>query len=162
MLPPFPITLHLITSTCPKTPLFYELLSVSCVLALEPWLQFALLTRAYPSVLFACMRVCILSCVPLFGTPWTVAHQAPLFMGFTRQEYWSGVPFPPPGDLPSPGTELASSALADRFFTTEPLGKPFFLQTLCYPHPLPPPTRTSSNLHTLALSSPQHFAFSLS
>ena len=43
--------------------------------------------------------------VQLFATPWTVAHQAPLFMGFSRQEYWSGVPFPPPGDLPDPGIE---------------------------------------------------------
>ena len=40
-----------------------------------------------------------------FVTPWTVAHQAPLSMGFSRQEYWSGLPFPPPGDLPNPGTE---------------------------------------------------------
>jgi len=43
-------------------------------------------------------------------------------MGLPRQEYWSGLPFPPPGDLPHPGTELLSPALADRFFTTEPLG----------------------------------------
>ena len=58
---------------------------------------------------------------PLFATPWTVAHQAPLSMGFSRQEYWSGLPFPPPGDLPDSGTELmspTSSALAGRFFTT--------------------------------------------
>ena len=47
-------------------------------------------------------------------TPWTVAHQAPLFMGFPRQEYWSGFPFPPPGDLPHPGMEPVSPALADR------------------------------------------------
>ena len=44
--------------------------------------------------------------VQLFVTPWTVAHQAPLSMGFSRQEYWSGLPFPPPGDLPHPGIEL--------------------------------------------------------
>ena len=43
----------------------------------------------------------LLSCVQLFVTPWTVAHQAPLSMGFSRQEYWSGQPFPPPGDLPT-------------------------------------------------------------
>ena len=60
-----------------------------------------------------------------FATPWTVACQAPLSMGFPRQEYWSGLPFPPPGDLPSPGIEPASAALAGRFFTTEPPGKPF-------------------------------------
>ena len=65
-----------------------------------------------------------LSCVQLFVTPWTVAHQAPLSMGFSRQEYWSGLPFPPPRDLPNPGIEPSSPALASRFFTTEPAGKP--------------------------------------
>ena len=44
-------------------------------------------------------------------TPWTVAHQVPLSMGFPRQEYWSGLPFPSPGDLPDPGIEPGSSAL---------------------------------------------------
>ena len=61
------------------------------------------------------------SCVQLFLTPWTVALQAPLSMGFSRQEYWSGLPCPSPGDLPYPGIEpmsLMSSALADVFFTT--------------------------------------------
>ena len=60
-------------------------------------------------------------------TDWTVAHQAPLPMKFSRQEYWSGLPFPPPADLPDLEIELASLAsfaLAGRFFTTEPLGKP--------------------------------------
>ena len=54
-------------------------------------------------------------------TLWTVAHQAPLPMEFSRQEYWSGLPVPPPGDLPNPGIEpvsLMSPALADRLFTT--------------------------------------------
>ena len=58
---------------------------------------------------------------------WTVALQAPLSMGFPRQEYWSVLPFPPPGDLPHPGTEHVypvAPALADGFFTTEPSGKP--------------------------------------
>ena len=53
--------------------------------------------------------VCVLnhfSCVQLFATPWTAACQAPLFMGFSRQEYWRGFPFPSPGDLPNPGIEL--------------------------------------------------------
>ena len=58
--------------------------------------------------------------VRLFVTPWTVALQAPLSMGFPRQEYWSGLPFPSPGDLPNPGMEPASPALAEGFFTTEP------------------------------------------
>ena len=57
-------------------------------------------------------------------TPWTVAHQAPLSIGFPRQEYWSGLAFPPPGDLPDPGVKPVSPALAGRFFTTEPPGKP--------------------------------------
>ena len=66
-------------------------------------------------------HVCALSRVRLFATPRTVAHQAALSMGFPRQEYWSGLPGPPPGDLPDPGIEpmcLTSPALAGRFFTT--------------------------------------------
>ena len=58
--------------------------------------------------------MCMLSCfshVLLFATLWTVAHQAPLFMGFSRQEYWSALPLLSPGDLPDPGTEPSSSAL---------------------------------------------------
>ena len=61
------------------------------------------------------------SCARLFATPWTVAYQAPLSLGFSRQEYWSGLPCPSPGDLPNPGIEagsLVSLALAGRFFTT--------------------------------------------
>jgi len=57
-------------------------------------------------------------------TPWTAACQAPLSMGFPRQEYWSGLPFPSPGDLPNPGIESAYLALAGRFFTYEPPEKP--------------------------------------
>ena len=59
--------------------------------------------------------------VSLFVTPWAVAHQAPLPMGFSRQEYWSALPFPSPGDLLNPGIEPTSlhfSALVGRFFTT--------------------------------------------
>ena len=51
---------------------------------------------------------------------WTVAHQAPLSMGFSRQEYWNGLPFPSQGYLPNPGMEPVSPALAGGFFTTEP------------------------------------------
>ena len=67
---------------------------------------------------------CMLSCfnrVQLFVTPWIVVYQAPPFMGFSRQKYWSGLPFPPPGNLPDPGMEPrspASPGLAGRFFTT--------------------------------------------
>ena len=57
-------------------------------------------------------------------TPWTTACQAPLSVGFSRQEYWSGLSFPSPGDLPDPGIKPTSPALAGRFFTTEPPRKP--------------------------------------
>ena len=70
----------------------------------------------------------LLSRVQLCVTPWTVACQAPLSMGFSRQEYWSGLPFPSPGDYTDPGMELVSPvapALAGRFFTTEPPGKSY-------------------------------------
>ena len=60
-----------------------------------------------------------------FATPRTIACQAPLSMGFPSPEYWSGLPFPPPGDLLDPGIELTFAALAGRLFTTEPPGKPF-------------------------------------
>ena len=65
--------------------------------------------------------------VQLFATLWTVAHQAPLAMGFSRQEYWSGLPCPPSGDLPDPGIEpasLMSSTLAGGFLPLAPPGKP--------------------------------------
>ena len=68
----------------------------------------------------------VLSRVQLFATPWTVARQAPLSMEFPRQVYYSGFPFPTPGDIPDPGIKswsLLSSALAGGFFTTRPLGK---------------------------------------
>ena len=65
-----------------------------------------------------------LSHVRLFATPWTVARQPPLSMGFSQQGYWSGLPFPPPGHLPEPGIEPVSPALSGGFFTTEPPGKP--------------------------------------
>ena len=69
----------------------------------------------------------VLSWVPLFTTPWTAARQAPLSMGFSRQEYWSGLPCPPPEDHPNPGIEPmppAAPALQGGFFAEEPLWKP--------------------------------------
>ena len=69
----------------------------------------------------SCCVLSHFSSVQLIATPWTVALQFPLFMGFSRQEYWSGLPCPPPGDLPSSGiklTFLLSPALAGGFFTT--------------------------------------------
>ena len=68
-----------------------------------------------------------LSCVWFFVIPWTVAHQTPLSMEFSRQEYWSGLPFPSPGELLDPGIEPVSPvspALAGGFFITVPPGKP--------------------------------------
>ena len=69
--------------------------------------------------------VLVRSVVSDSATPGTVAHQAPLSMGFPRQEYWSRLPFPSPGDLSNPGIEPASPALAGGFFTTEPPGELF-------------------------------------
>ena len=76
--------------------------------------------------------MCVCS-VSLFVSPWSIACQFPLSREFFRQEYWSGLPFPPPGNLLNPGIKLASlvsSTLAGRFFTTVPPGKPFKNYTL--------------------------------
>ena len=67
----------------------------------------------------------LLTHVQLFTTPWTIAPQAPPSVRFSRQEYWSGLSFPTPGDFPDPGREPASCALVGRFFTTSRLGSPF-------------------------------------
>ena len=67
--------------------------------------------------------VSVLSHIQLFAALWTVAHQAPLGMGFSRQECWSGLPFPTPGDLPNPGIEPTSPILAGRFLPLAPPGK---------------------------------------
>ena len=76
-----------------------------------------------------CVCVCVLvtqSCPTLYD-PWTVAHQAPLSMGFSRQEYWSGLPFPPPWDLPDPGIEPRSPALQADSLPSEPPGSSYVL-----------------------------------
>ena len=93
------------------------------------WLLLEIILKSSPLKpiligLCMCVHVCahththVLSCVQLFAIPWTVPYQAPLSMEFFKQEYWSRLPFPPPGDLPDPGIEFASPALAGRFFTT--------------------------------------------
>ena len=83
--------------------------------------------------LCVCVCVCVCACmhmlnhVQLFVIPQTVGHKTLLSMEFSRQEYWRGLPFPSPEDLPEPGikiTSVASHALAGRFFTTAPTGKP--------------------------------------
>ena len=76
-------------------------------------------------------KVKLLSHVRLFVTPWTVVYQGPLSMGFSRQEYWSGLPFPSPGDLPNPGTEPRSPALQADALPSEPPGKPLCGELLC-------------------------------
>ena len=86
---------------------------------------------SYPLVISASLKVLRtmrthvwLSCVWLFVTPWSVACQVPLSMAFSRQEYWSGLPFPSPGDLPDPGMEPGSSALQADSLPSEPPGQP--------------------------------------
>ena len=73
------------------------------------------------------MSLKLLSRVRLFATPRTVAYQAPLSIGFSRQECWSGLPFPSPGDLPDPGIEPRSPALQTDALPSEPPGKPLHL-----------------------------------
>ena len=73
----------------------------------------------------------VISRVWLFVTPWTVAHQAPLSMGFSRQEYWSGLPFSSPGDLPNPGIEPGSPACQADSLPSEPSGKSIYFITQC-------------------------------
>ena len=102
-------------------------------------LKFALVPLAVFSPCFLsmnmCMCVCVLSCfrhVQLFAALWTVACQAPLSMGFSRQEYWSGLPYPPPGDLSHPGIEptfpVTSAVQADSLTTKLP-GQPLLMHT---------------------------------
>ena len=83
-------------------------------------LQFSITFTQYVKV-----KVKSLSRVWLFATPWTVAYQASPSMGFSRQEYWSGLPFPSPGDLPHPGVKPRSPALEADALTSEPPGKPW-------------------------------------
>ena len=74
-----------------------------------------------------CTPVSVCVCLVISNsivTPWTVARQAPLSMEFSRQEYWSGLPFPPPGDLPNPGIEPGSPTLQVDSLASEPPGKP--------------------------------------
>ena len=85
----------------------------------RPWSQTLESVRAglKSAILLGCCCSDAQSC-PTFATSWTVTHQVPLSMGFSQQEYWSEFPFPPPGDLPHPGTELVSPTLGGGFFTT--------------------------------------------
>ena len=81
------------------------------------------LLHIYNGILKSEKKVKLLSHVRLFVTPWTAAYQAPLSMGFSRQEYWRVLPFPSPGDLPNPGIKPRSPALEADALTSEPPGK---------------------------------------
>ena len=70
-----------------------------------------------------CVHAQSFSCVQLFATLWTIAHQAPPSVGYSRQEHWSGWPFPSPGDLPDPGIKPGSPALQSDYLLSEPPGK---------------------------------------
>ena len=114
----------------------YEYLSLSTGKSVSEYLKFCTFASVHFrwKVPFQCrgglssrnlvIAVQSLSCVQVFATPQAAARQAPLSMGFPKQEYWSGLPFSSPGDLPDPGIEPVSPALAGGFFTSEPPGKP--------------------------------------
>jgi len=83
-----------------------------------------------PGAVLHCVCVCVCVCVSRsvtsdFVTPWTVAHQTPLFMGFSRQKFWSELPFPSPGDLPDPGIQPISPTFPADSLLSEPPGKPY-------------------------------------
>ena len=89
------------------------------------------------------------SCVQLFATPWTVASQAPLFVGFSKQENWSGLLNPPLGDLPNPGIKpvsLMSPALAGEFFTTSNTWEALTIQ-VCKQQRLPSTENYTQYIH---------------
>ena len=103
------INTHICTHTCVCV----------CVYKLTGWIKLSTFVICRNSASCMCMHAKLLSCVWFFATLWSIAYRAPLFMGFARQKYWSGLPCPPPGDLPDTGIELPSPALVGRFFTTE-------------------------------------------
>ena len=88
----------------------------------NPALHFCLFVVSFSNIESTKMKVKVnsLSCVRLFATPWTVAYQAPLSMGFSRPEYWSGLPFPSPGDLPNTGIQLQFPSLQADSLLSEP------------------------------------------
>ena len=124
ILPPFPLLLLFLPLVHWSGPHF---LSPSLLL-----LPLPILSTSSPQLFLVslCVCVCMLNCVRLFATPCTVALQAPLTTEFSRQEYWSGLPFPSPGDLPNPRIEPAS--LVSLYWqagslAAEPPGKPLVL-----------------------------------
>ena len=106
--------------------MFIRTCTVFCVQIIVDWGSWG--GGVVPKCLCVCVCVCVhlLRHVRFFATPWTIVHQGPLSMEFSRQEYWSGLPCPLPGDLPDPGIELsflASPALAGGFFMTSAIYK---------------------------------------
>ena len=94
-----------------------------------------------------------LSCVRLFATPWTAAYQAPPSMEFSRQEYWSGLLFPSPGDLPNPGIEPGSPTLQADTLLSEPPGKPLLVKMTGLEFTPPLKNRANSSaLHELIIT----------
>ena len=89
------------------------------------WSSRAALLSAARSCVLISLKVLVAQCVWLFATPWTVAYQVPPSMGFSRQEYWRGFPFPSPGDLPNPGIKPGFHALQADSLPSEPTGKSF-------------------------------------
>ena len=106
----------------------------------------ALTLDSDPSYSSSLCTACVHSLVWLFATPWTIAHQDHLSMEFSRQGYWSGLPFAPPGELPDPARELVSPALADGFFTTVPPEKPLLVN-----HQKPKSTRDNKAMSILLI-----------
>ena len=115
--PVFPAVCHRVHSNTATA----VLLSVACW-----WHEPALLKRVKWSCVCACVCVCVLTPAHLFRPPWTVAHQAPLSTGFSRQECWSGLPFASPGDLPDPGVKPTARVCctAGRLYHQGRLGSP--------------------------------------
>ena len=90
-------------------------------IALDKWQYY---NNAFLRIMYVSAQLLnLVQLFQVFATPGTVAHQAPLSMGFSTQEYWSGLPFPSPGDLPNPGIKPPTPAFTNGFFTTEPPGK---------------------------------------
>ena len=130
----FPFYLHMSTYPSPSPKLIlvsslhiYLFLGTQPCSALSQLQRYLTLTVSLILLLPVCR--CVLNLnhfnhVPLFATLWTIAHQAPLSMRFSRQEHWSGLPCPPAGDPPHPGIEPKSPALEADALTSEPRGKP--------------------------------------
>ena len=99
---------------------------------MDHWIQHKLPSHIQEEVnIYFNSEVKSLSLARLFATLWIVAYQALPSMGYSRQEYWSGLPFPSPGDLPNPGIEPGSPALKADTLTSEPPGKQFILMCVC-------------------------------